>query len=505
MSGPDTVLTEDIHNGDGGHAAKHNAVNDQVNWLTETVVSFGSPVVAVGAGVDPTGATSSSDALQAFVDGAPPGASVELDPGIYKLTRALRGPDDDQPCGLFIGKPLRFGGRSATRWNSDLSNPSAGVQFIYDGVDGDAILVQAPPADENNDNGRISPVLHDIYIRGNKNAVGATGGGGLMIDGDTNALAGGAVSLFVLENVHVSEAKGNGITAKGDAVYEGRMVGVTGFRCGGKGIDSTAGETLLMDGHFNDNAGDGAHLHGPSVHTVIRCSSSRNGGRSLLAEQSKFNVFDWQAESNAGDEVITLDDVAGFYGAGVNIDYTEPDYEGTGIAIKGTSREVVIENPDFSGSSPDVMDIVSELGTGTVTVRDPRLSGGDDVEDRVELVVDGQTVSHGGWIVYGTMQVSSGRTDAAGLRIRLMPGQTEDAFQILNGAGAVIARINAGGSIRSLDDIVARLGAGNQASLGEVGPGGQGGVAFGGGLLYAVAGALVWKGPGGTTTTIAPT
>lgn len=37
----DTVLETDVYNNEPGHAAKHNAVNTQVNWLTETVVALG--------------------------------------------------------------------------------------------------------------------------------------------------------------------------------------------------------------------------------------------------------------------------------------------------------------------------------------------------------------------------------------------------------------------------------------------------------------------------------
>jgi hypothetical protein len=39
--GADDVLEEDIYNGEPGHAAKHNAVNAQVNYLTEAVAALG--------------------------------------------------------------------------------------------------------------------------------------------------------------------------------------------------------------------------------------------------------------------------------------------------------------------------------------------------------------------------------------------------------------------------------------------------------------------------------
>lgn len=437
----------------------NTAATDSATYVPATV--------AVGTGIDPTGVSDSVTAIRALITGADAGSSVILPAGIYKLASTL-----------LIDKTIDFGGFGATRTSTDGSDPVAGVEFVYTGTTGDAILVQPvtpdPPGSTNDT--RISPRLHNFLIRGNKNVGGAASGGGLTLDGRAS-LPACAVSGFVVEDVHISDAKGDGLTIKGD-VYEGRITGLNSTDNAGKGVNVGAvlqpGEILWEDIHTNDNTGDGAYLTGSSTHVVNRWSSSRNGGKAFHADTIQLLATGLQCESNAGSEVVTIEDCVQAVLIGLNVDYTEPSYTGTGLAITGASENVLVIGPEFSGTAT-----TWDITTGASSQKTIIMGYRQSAATKVSFAGTDDVLLAGSTFQKGTVEFASDATNRTPVRVRGFTGQVDDLLHILAIGGGVLARVTAGGSVRSADDLIARLGAGSQTQIGEMGPSGEAGVYFG--------------------------
>lgn len=90
----------------GAHPYAWSIVEEGVGWLAQpspthsiTVTGSAPPAgeLCKGVTVDPTGVAPASAAIQTCIDGAPPGATLELAPGTYRMTSALT---FDQPITL---------------------------------------------------------------------------------------------------------------------------------------------------------------------------------------------------------------------------------------------------------------------------------------------------------------------------------------------------------------------------------------------------------------------
>lgn len=379
---------------------------------------------------------------------------------------------------LTISKTIKLGGSGPTRWTTDNSDPEAGLEFIYTGTSGDAIFVQPP----NATNSRISPYLHDFLIRGNKAVVGATGGGGIKLDGRAS-IAGTAISGFALENVHVSDSKGIGLAITGD-VYEGRYLGVSTTDCGGDGIDISLGggqpgESVWINTNSHDNGGNGIDCNGGSGWSWIRISSSRNVGSSFKMTGCQFRVWDLQCESNQGSKIVHLDSIISGIIIGLNIDYLEPSYVGTGVSIENNSRQVTLITSEFSGTAT-TWDILTDATTESLVCLNYRQSAANktSLSGLNDVVISGGT--H-----YGVSEFTPKSTSTSAVRYRNLVGQVEDIYQQLDAAGSTVySRITATGGYRCRDDLVAQHTLGGQTVIGAVGPTGQPGLQMGDAVLY---------------------
>lgn len=327
---------------------------------------------------------------------------------------------------LTIAKSIAFGGVGATRTSNDNSDPEAGLEFIYAATSGHPIVVRPP----NATNSRISPKLHDLLVRGNRNFPGATGGGGILVDGRT--LEGTAVSGFDWPNVHVSEAFGDGMELI-DLVYEGTISGFNGTDCGGRGFSAHKqngafgpGEIALVDHHTHDNVGGGTYLADAGSFDLSRFSSSRNTLYALNAVNVLLTGKGLQAESNFGPQTVILDGLILCNIGGLNVSYPA-GYTGTGLAVVGTTtRNSQLSSVRFGGDC--TWDISVAAGAEGV-----RISGYSGSGANRTNFAPGTTLLDKGQTIVGGLTVQA---DASG-----------NAFDILDEAGTILARFTRDGDV----------------------------------------------------------
>lgn len=251
-----------------------------------------------------------------------------------------------------------------------------GTEINWNAQSGDCWT--ASPA--NVGNNRMSVVMRDVYIRGNRNVAGATGGRGLVVDGRNQPATNCHIDFY---GVHVADAYAEGITLV-KTVYGGIMTFCSATDCGANGLKlEPAGgqgitEVILVQCRFfangstatlNSRAGVWA-IPGFNIY-FIACSFSENAGPGIIAQAGSFVMLASQLESNLGAAQIQM----GSGGGGAGVTYCRAI--GTNIAPgSGYTGVMILITSDAFNCSFEGIAFNDTLGVGGLdfSVDGPRAS-----------------------------------------------------------------------------------------------------------------------------------